>query len=300
MDDIELPSGPFTRYVAHRLFGEQEFRRMLRHGVVRRVLSGVYADASVEDTIELRCRAAGLVMSPHAVLCDRTAAWLFGIDVLLFRELEILPPLEVFVLRGRQRVDRREILGGERDLSPADITEIYGVKVTTPLRTALDLACNLRRYPALAALDAFMRHYGLTTELLWGELKRYRGRRGVVQARELVLKATPLAESPRESWTRLAILDSNLPTPVPQFWVKEHGVDVYRLDHAYPKSKVAVEYDGELYHDYTDEQREADERRRDWLRRRGWTVIVVTKADLMNEGRQVWLNELRIALRAAA
>jgi len=300
MDDLELPPGPFTRYVADRLFSDLEFRALLRQGLVRRVMSGVFVDARLADSIELRCRAAALVISPHAVLCDRTAAWLLGIDVLLFRELEVLPPLEVVVRRGRQRVERPEITGGERDLSPSDVTEIFGVKVTTPLRTALDLACKLPRYPAIAALDAFMRDYGLTTEQLWRELKRYRRRRGVVQARELVLKASPLAESPRESWLRLAILDSNLPAPVPQFWVKEHGLEVYRLDHAYPKSRVAVEYDGELYHDYTDEQRDADEKRRDWLRRRGWTVIVVTKAGFTDEGRQVWLNELRLALRLAA
>jgi len=300
MDDVDLPSGPFTRYVANRLFSDAAFRDLLSQGRVRRVLAGVFVDASLDDTIELRCRAAALVISPHAVLCDRTAAWLLGIDVLRFRDHEVVPRLDVIVLRGCHRVERPQIQGGERDLSAADVTEIHGVKVTTPLRTVLDLACHLPRYPALAALDAFMRHYGLTTDQLWNELKRYRRRRGVVQARELVLKASPLAESPRESWTRLAILDSNLPTPVPQYWVKEHGVEVYRLDHAYPKSKIAVEYDGELYHDYTDEQRDRDERRRDWLRSRGWTVIVVTKEGFTDQGRQRWLNELRLALQLAA
>jgi very-short-patch-repair endonuclease len=300
MDDLELTREPFTRYVANRLYTDLVFRSLLREGRVRRVLNGVFVDASIEDSIELRCQAAALVISPHAVLCDRTAAWLLGVDVLLFRELEVLPPLEVFVLRGCHRVERVETRGGERDLSHSDITELFGIKVTTPLRTALDLACKLPRYPAIAALDAFMRQYGLTTEQLWRELQRYRRRRGVVQARELALKASPMAESPRESWLRLAILDSNLPAPVPQYWVKEHGVDVYRLDHAYPKSKIAVEYDGELYHDYSDEQRAADQRRRDWLRRRGWTVIVVTKSGFTDEGRQIWLNELRVALRLAA
>ncbi len=300
MDLPDLPTGPFTRYVADRLFTGNEFRSLLSHGLVRRVLSGVFVDAGLEDTIELRCQAAALVISPHAVLCDRTAAWLLGIDVLRFRELEVLPPIEAFVLRGRQRVQRPEVAGGERDLSPDDVTELFGVRVTTPLRTALDLACRLPRYPAMAAVDAFMRQYSLTTDQLWDELRRYRRRRGVVQARELVCKASPLAESARESWVRLAILDSGLPEPIPQYWVKEHGINRCRLDHAYPKSKIAVEYDGELYHDYTDVQRDADERRRAWLRRHGWTCIVVTKAGFTDEGRQVWLNELRLALRTAA
>lgn len=297
MDNPELPDGPFTRYVADRLFTDAQFRSLLSTGLVKPVLNGVYVDASAPDSLDMRCQAASLVMSPQAVLCDRTAAWLLGVDVLLYRELEVLPPLEVYVLRGCHRVERPEIKGGERDLALTDVTEVGGVRVTTPLRTALDLACKLPRYPALSALDAFMRSYGLTTEQLWNELKRYRRRRGVVQARELVLKATPLAESHMESWTRLAIVDANLPLPIPQYWVTEHGQEVWRLDLAYPKSKVAVEYDGELYHDYSDEQRQRDELRREWLRQRGWTVIVVTKKGLTDEGRQVWLRELRSALR---
>jgi hypothetical protein len=300
MDELTLPEGPFTRYVADRLFTDQEFRSLLAEGKVRRVLNGVFVDASLADTIELRCRAAAMVMTPAAVLCDRTAAWLHGIDTLLFRELELLPPLEVFVLRGHQRVLRPEVMGGERDLAARDIMEIHGIKVTTQLRTALDLACNLPRYRAIAALDAFMREFGLTRAELQRELKRYRRRRGVVQARQLVPRADARAESPRESWTRLMIIDSGLPVPEPQYWVREHGSPIFRLDLAYPNALIAVEYDGELFHDYSDDQREADKRRRDWLERHGWTVIVVTKEGLLDQERQVWLNELRLALRLTA
>ncbi|HET7690636.1 MAG TPA: DUF559 domain-containing protein [Nocardioidaceae bacterium] len=297
MDDLTLPDGPFTTYVAQRLFSDTQWRSLVRTGLVKPVLTGVWVSASVNDSVELRCRAASLVLTDDAVFCDRTAAWLLGVDVFHYRELEILPPLEVFVLRGSQRVQRPQVVGGERDLSPHDIIELHGVRLTSPLRTALDLACKLPRYQALAALDAFMRRYGLTTQVLWQELKRYRRRRGVVQARELVFKASPMAESPRESWVRLAIADSNLPLPVPQYWVQEHGVDVFRVDFAYPKARVAIEYDGEEHHDLTDEQRERDAARRAWLRDRGWTVIVVTKAGFTDAGRELWLRELRRALR---
>jgi hypothetical protein len=301
VDHPELPESPFTRHEAENEgITRWQLDMLLDTRAVRRLLSGVYADATIPDSIELRCRAAGLVISPNAVLCDRTAAWLHGIDVLRYRELEVLPPLEVFVLRGLQRVDRPECMGGERDLSPRDLMVIDGVLVTTPLRTALDLGCRLNRYDAIAALDAFMRKFGLTHAQMGRELRRYRRRRGVVQLRQLVPLADPRAESPRESWTRLAIADSNLPLPELQFWVKEHGVPIFRLDHAYPKSRIAVEYDGEDFHDSSEEQREADRARRTWLRDRGWTVIVVTKEGFTDGGRQAWLNELRLALRLAA
>ena len=35
-----------------------------------------------------------LVISAHSVVCDRTAAWIHGIDVYAWHETEILPPIE--------------------------------------------------------------------------------------------------------------------------------------------------------------------------------------------------------------
>ncbi len=298
MENLTLPKHPFLRDDL-TAFGisDYELRRLLDQREIRRVLQGVYVDNALPDSLELRARAAALVVSLHAVLCDRSAAWLLGVDVLAYREHEVIPQLEFFVLRGRRRIERQEIAGGERDLAAHDIVEILGVKVTSPLRTALDLGCRLPRYQAIAALDAIMRQYGLTRRQLEGELRRYRRRRGVVQLRQLVPLTDPRAESARESWTRLAILDSHLPKPELQHWVTEHGRDVFRLDLAYPKSRIAIEYDGEAFHDLTDDQRERDRLRRAWLRDRGWTVIVVTKAGFSDEGREAWLRELRRALR---
>jgi hypothetical protein len=142
----------------------------------------------------------------------------------------------------------------------------------------------------------FMRVHGLTFHMLDDSLSRYRGRRGVVQLRELVPLADPRAESPRESQVRLAIHDDNLPAPELQWWVIEGGVPMFRLDLAYPKHRVAVEYDGEEFHDRTQEQREADAERREWLRRRGWTVVVVKRGGLGLGSRQAWLRELRAEL----
>ena len=71
---------------------------------------------------------------------------------------------------------------------------------------------------------------------------------------------------------------------------------LYRLDLAYPAHRVAVEYDGEEWHHLTEEQRENDRTRREWLRQQGWTVIVVDK-DGVHDRSQRWLRELREALR---
>ncbi len=259
----------------------------------------VYLRADIHDTPIVRAKAAALVVSENAVICDRTAGWLWDVDTFEYRELEVPAPVETYLLRGKGRVKRRECRGGERDLAPHDICVRHGLRVTTPLRTTLDLGCKLGKRDALAALDGFMRKHGITRAEMTRALPRYFRRRGVVQLRRLVPLADPRAESPGESWTRLEIIEAGLPWPQLQYWVCEHGRPVFRLDLAYPKSKVAVEYDGREFHDMDDEQREHDEARREWLRQRGWTVIVVTKDDFGPEALTSWLRELRTALRLA-
>lgn len=296
----ELSRRPFTRAEAHEHgLSARHLRLLIDVGDVRRVLHSVYAPCGIPDSVESRAWAAGLVLRPHTVLCDRTAAWFWGVDTFDYRELEILPGLEVYALRGHSRVRRSGCRGGERDLLPGDIVEVGGVRVTTPLRTALDLACTLGRRDALAALDGFMRVHGLTREQLRSELVRYFRRRGVVQARQLVGFADARAESPGESWARLEMLDHGLPAPELQWWVEDDGRKVFRLDMAYPKHRVAVEFDGREFHE-REEQREHDRARRTWLRERGWTVVVVTKDDFTPERIDAWTGEVRAALRLAA
>jgi hypothetical protein len=290
----ELPRRPLTRAQLHELgVTKWQLHQLLQAGVLRRVLTDVYVPADEPEALELRAHAAALVLTPYAVMVDRTAAWLWGIDTLNPREVGSVPALEVFVVRGCTRVRRTDVRGGERDLRSSDIVEIGGVQVTTPLRTALDLACRLPRYQALATLDAFARAHALAPRQMSHELvRRYRGRRGVVQARELVQLVDPRAESTGESFARLAIHDEGLPAPEPQFVVFAGQVAVWRLDLAYARLKICVEYDGVEFHT-SDEQRAHDRRRRKWLRDRGWWVIVVTKDSFSGPAREEWLRELR-------
>jgi hypothetical protein len=271
--------------------------RLVVEGEVRRLLHEVYAPAALKDSTELRCWATALVLPQHAVVVDRTAAWLWGIDAYSLDDLTSVPPLDVFVLRGHKRINRPQVRGGERDLLPEDATLLHGVRITTPVRTGLDLACRLPAYEAMAALDAFARRQGVTTEQLYPLLRRFRGRRGVVQARRLVPLVDGRIESSGESFTKLAIVDAGLPLPEPQFWIEHRGRPLFRLDLAYPRLKICVEYDGAAFHT-SDEQREHDRRRRRWLRDNGWIVIVVTRESFAGDALFVWLRELRAAIEA--
>ena len=133
----------------------------MRNGVLVRLFRNVYVVARSELTVEQRAYAASLVISPHAVICDRTAAWIWGVDCFRWRELDVAPPLESFTTRGHRASARAEIRSGERDLKPNDFVTVGGVRVTTPLRTALDLGCRLSRRDALAAIDALMRAHDI-------------------------------------------------------------------------------------------------------------------------------------------
>jgi very-short-patch-repair endonuclease len=271
-------------------------RRAVRRGSLRQILHGVYLRADVCLTVSVKLAAVTLVVNAGAVACDRTAAWIWGVDVHELRELDGVPPVEVFVLSGHRRCEREAVLGGERALLPIDWVEVEGVKVTTPLRTAMDLGCRLNRRQALAAMDALMRAHGFTHHQMKLLLGRYRRRRGVVQLRELVPVVNPGAESQPESWTRLELLDHLLPAPQVQWWVVVDGVPTYRLDLAYPHAKVAIEYDGEEFHSSA-EDRLHDLERREWLEAHGWTVIVVDRRDFSSSSNRFWISEVARALR---
>lgn len=298
MHVADYPNHPFTLTDAARLgIPRHRVHLAVRDGVLRRVLRGVFVRAEVPDSIELRAAAASIVVGPSSVITDRTAAWVHGVDVLTHGEHDALPPIESCVLRWKSRSRRHGVDGRTRDLADDDIMIISGVRVTTPLRTALDLGCNLHRKDALAALDQFIRIHGLTCDALATAVMRYFRRRGVVQLRQLIPLADGRSESPRESWTRLAIIDAGLPVPEAQFWVEIDGVPTYRVDLAYPRLRVAIEYDGEEFHDRTEQQRLHDAERRAWLEAHGWTVVVVRNGDFTGAGLDRWIQEVRRALR---
>jgi hypothetical protein len=296
-----LPDRPFTTEALPALgLTRPQLYRLVEEGLVRRVVTGAFVAAHVPDTTMTRAEAVALVVREHQVVVDRTAAIIHGVDTLAYAELDGVPPLETCALRGHTRTRRPGVEGRERDLLlPVDVMLVGGVRVTSPVRTSLDLGCRLRRREAYAAMCAFARLHRVSADVLQRELARFRGRRGVCQLRSLARLVRADLESAREAWTFLAIADDDLPLPEPQVWIEVDGVPTYRLDFAYRHRKVCVEYDGADAHDRTPEQRAHDRERRDWLRAEGWTVIVVRRGDFTGERLERWLGELRAALDPA-
>jgi hypothetical protein len=271
---------PFTAAIAATLgVSHAQLRRLVARGLVRRVCRGVYAVTQAPDDLAFRARALGLVVSPSAVVTDRTAAWLHGVDILPRSALTIPPPVSVFQRPGT-RSRRDGVASGERMLLPRDVVEVGGLAVTSPLRTALDLGRLLWRFDALGALDQFLR-IGVAADELLAEIERFKGFRGVVQLRFLAPLADPRAESLAESALRLHWYDAGLPKPEPQWWVfDERGIALFRLDLALPEVLFAAEYDGTEFHS-SDSDRAHDHGRRSWLADcRCWLIEVFVNDDL--------------------
>ncbi len=275
---------PFTPTTAARLgVSHAQLRRLVARGLVKRVVRGVYAVAQAPEDMLFRARALRLVVSPSAVVTDRTAAWLHGVEILPRSARTTAPPISFFQRPGT-RARRSGVDSGERMLLPRDVVEVHGVAATSPLRTALDLGRLLWRFDALAALDGFLR-LGVAIDELLLEIERFKGYRGVIQLRALAPLADPRAESPAESALRLHWYDAGLPRPELQWWVcDEYGVPVFRLDLALPEVAFAAEYDGVEFHS-SDQARAHDDERRGWLEdTRGWTIEVFVNADVYSPG----------------
>ncbi|WP_162602322.1 type IV toxin-antitoxin system AbiEi family antitoxin [Nocardioides daejeonensis] len=280
---LQLPTTPFLRSDALAVgLTPGSLQSALARNEIRRVFHGVYAPTSLTDTIDLRAACAALVLPPHCVVVERSAAWLHGVDLHAPEERFTVPDLEVVSLPGHTTIRRPGVYAGVRDLKDRDLVTLGGIRVTSPLRTALDLACLRGVLPALAALDSFMRRFQISREEFEQELPRFRRRRGVVQLRRLIPLATPLADSPGESWLRGRLIEDGFPPPEPQIEFRENGELIAKVDLGYRQLRIAIEYFGDEFHG--PKQREHDATRIAWLNANGWLVIVVRKEDLREPG----------------
>ena len=111
--------------------------------------------------------------------------------------------------------------------------------------------------------------------------------RGLRQLDTVLDLVDPGAESPRESYLRLLLIDAGFPRPQTQIPVKAAD-KTYFLDMGWKDYQVAVEYDGDQHQ--TDRWRYVkDIRRLETLERLGWLVIRVVAEHLsVDIVRRVW------------
>lgn len=250
---------------------------LVEAGFVRPLFKGLLVRSDVELTVGRRAQAVSLVLPKDAVATDETSSWIHGVDV--YPRWEPLPRLQFFQTGSHDRLRNREVDSGSRQLAVTDTKVIDGVRVLTPLRTAVDLARLRRERRALGAVDGLLRLEVFTVDDAVRELERFKGNRGIVRARVVVPLGDKRSESMAESavrWDWRRAVDLPRPEPQLKIWTP-FSSEPWRLDLAVEELKYAAEYDGADFHS-SDEQRERDRFRRGYMREaRGWTIDVLEK-----------------------
>lgn len=207
-------------------------RAVLRGPRFRRLFPDVYVHADVEVDLAMRSLAAAVLVGGRGVLGGYSAAELLGASC-----GPLNAPAEVIVA-GRRRAPPG-LLVREEHVPLAERWQVDGTIVTSPVRTALDIACRGSLVEAVAGVDALAHRFGFPPQDVVTCAYRHPGKRGAARLPQVVRLANPLAESPMETRIRPAIVLAGLPVPHLQY-----PVGPYWLDLAYPDLMLAVEYDG--------------------------------------------------------
>ena len=278
---------PFTVSEARSVeIRAEDLRELVRRGLLRHPIRGVYSVAGLADTLRHRIAVLALVVPDDCVVTDRTAAWLWGAESALApNDHATVPQVSVFAPPGR-RLRNGLTRSGERMLADRDVAEVENLLVTTPLRTACDVARLLPRDHALAALDGLCAVGGIEVGHLGWELDRFKGYRGIVQARALAPIADPKAASFGESVLRLRWLDAGLPRPECQVEVPAPNGSCFLLDMGLPEERFGAEYDGEAFHGPDREEHDAARRR--WIRdHEHWRIVVARRNNVFGRNQDI-------------
>ncbi|WP_433337172.1 hypothetical protein [Spirillospora sp. CA-294931] len=230
------------------------------NGLIFPAAPGVYIAPGQNTPLAARASMLSTLLPEDVVVARRTAAWIWGLDVLPPGTKEAQWPVDVIT----------------DPIDPTHIVTQSGVRVTTLTRTALDCTRWLPRLEALAALDQFLRRDVDLTELK-SMAQALQGQPNAARLLTLLRLGDPGAASPAESWTRLIVMDAGFPRPQTQIPVPgPHNANLY-VDLGYTKYRVGIEYDGEQHHT-GQAARTRDHHRRRWLAtEKGWEIIPLTK-----------------------
>ncbi|WP_458319461.1 hypothetical protein [Mycolicibacterium brisbanense] len=243
----------------------------LTKGQLRHQYRPIYRDVYVplRHQVSLRDRILGAALTSDGVIAGVAASAVHGAkwvgdDV----------PVEL-VASGRHQ---RGLVVRFDTLHDDEVTTVAGIRVTTPARTAFDLARRLPRGKAVERLDALMNACPFSIEDVTLITTRHPGVRGLRRLRVALPLVDGGAESPRETWLRLQFVDAGLPRPTTQFVIHDQGRYVRRIDMCWEEFKVGAEYDGEQ-HLTSRAQYALDVRVNRVLQRLRWHVIHVIKED---------------------
>jgi hypothetical protein len=219
-----LSSGTLTR---HRLRRYHEA-----------IYPDVYVPAGADLTAAQRAYAAWLWSKRRGVVAGQSASALHGAKW-------VDPRRPAQLLHPHRRPPPGIITWLDR-IPPEETQLISGIKVTTPARTAFDLAGRYPLVKAVAAIDALARATRLKPTDVDTLLERHKGHRNIRRARRALKLVDRGAESPQETWLRLLVVEAGYPPPQTQIPVYgPYGELVGIVDMGWEEIKLALEYEGD-------------------------------------------------------
>ena len=245
------------------------------------------------DMAEGVSAAALLVRLPLAVLSHESAARVHGIEL-----LDDDGTSRITVPRSCGRVTAKGWQVSRADLPPDAIVHLLdGRRLTTALRTVVDLARVLSLEGGVVAADSALRKELVDTPALVTALIAARGT-GSAKQRQAARLLDPRSGSVLESVLRVHLLNAGITPPKTQFWVAD-GRDLFaRVDFCWPAHRLIVEADGYAFHSDRDAYRR-DRERMNRLERLGWRVLRFTWEDVMSRPDYV-VGTVRSCLAQAA
>ena len=261
--------------------GDSAVRKRARAGRLHRIYRAVYA-LTPPSLLSLkgRYRAAVLACGPGAVLSHRSAADLHGLRKDARAAIDVMVPPT-----GQRRLKGIDVHRSVT-LTPADITIVDGIPVTTVARTALDLAAVVRRRSVERALDQaeILEVFDLTA--LIDQLNRNPYHPGAPILKAILAEHTAGATV---TWSHLEELCLEVtraagvdPPELNAYVDPGDGEPPPRCDFVWRAQRVVVEADG--FGSHKSRQAFEDDRRRDQrLTRVGWRPVRVTERQLQHE-----------------
>jgi very-short-patch-repair endonuclease len=183
--------------------------------------------------------AAVLACDPDAFLSHHSAGWLYGALPYLPK-----PRLRHVTVAGRNPGRRRDIaIHRVASFDAGEVTRRFGIPVTSPARTILDLACELDEGNLEQAIaECFARNEVSRSKLIL-QLKLRPGHRGTARVKARLGLTPALTRSRAERRLLTAIRRAGLPEPKVNVRLGAWEVDLLWHEHG-----LAVEVDGYSSH----------------------------------------------------
>lgn len=205
-------------------------------------------------------------------------------------------PVHVY-LRSAHR-PARGLVAVRRPLTTAEVTTRWSLRLTTAVRTAVDLLAHRPWDDALDLYAWLVSRRVLDHDALQRQVDRCTGRWGVPQLRRLVAFTADGAVSPAERLAHQILCAAGIDGWQSNVPIRARDGIVAVVDLLFPAARLVVEIDGWRAHGHRTAFQE-DRRRQNLLMALGYRVLRFTWADL-TERPDVVVDTIRAMLRASS